>query len=74
MTNIDLWITRLIILLSFMTAAITLWRLMRAGKKLEEVHVMVNSRYSDLNSRVDQLVEVLKGHDIDIPVDPKDHQ
>jgi hypothetical protein len=74
MTNIDLWITRLIILLSFMTAAITLWRLMRAGKKLEEVHIMVNSRYSDLNSRVDQLVEVLKGHDIDIPVDPKDHQ
>ena len=69
---VETWITRVVIILGFITAVITLWRLLRTKQTLDQVHVMVNSRYSDLSTRVDQLIKVLKGHGIDIPVDPKD--
>lgn len=58
-------------LLTLATAVIALVTLLIGiwvgRKKLDAIHVVVNSRYTELVIRVAQLVAALKAHDIDVP-------
>lgn len=59
-----IWLT----LITAIIALITLLIGIIAGrKKLDDIHVVVNSRYTELVRRVAQLVAALKEHGIDVP-------
>lgn len=47
-------------------AAFTGWR---NSKKINEVHVLVNSRLETALSRIDRLTEALEGSDTEVPPD-----
>jgi hypothetical protein len=55
--------------LGFVTAIISLLATLRNFNKIDEVHVLVNSKYTDVVKRVDQLSLVLESHGIEIPKD-----
>jgi len=42
----------------------------RNGRKIEEVHVIVNSRMASVLARVEQLTSALETSDTDVPDDP----
>jgi hypothetical protein len=71
---IDTWITRVIVMLGFVTALITLWRLLQVDKKQDEIHVLVNSRLTKVVNRVDQLTAILRAHGIDVPDEATEEQ
>jgi hypothetical protein len=52
------------------TAAAAAYGSWRNGKKIGEVHVMVNSRLDAALDRIDQLTESLEGSDTVVPDDP----
>ena len=72
--TIDTWITRVIVMLGFVTALVTLWRLLKVDKKQDEIHVLVNSRLTKVVKRVDQLTAILRTHGIDIPDETTEEQ
>lgn len=49
------------------TAIITLVLSIRNRKKVQEIHVLVNSRMAHMVSRVDQLATVLKKAGMEVP-------
>jgi hypothetical protein len=55
---------------AFVTAATTLFATLRNYKRIQEVHVLVNSRMTDVLARVDQLTLALEVEGKDVPVDP----
>jgi hypothetical protein len=63
----DTWITRIVVVLGFITALITLWRLLKVDKKQDVMQILVDGRMSKVIERVDQLTAVLKAHGIDVP-------
>jgi hypothetical protein len=66
----DTWITRIVVVLGFITALITLWRLLKVDKKQDVLQIQLDGRMSALIKRVDQLTQVLSVHGINIPVSP----
>lgn len=72
--TIDTWITRVIVMLGFVTALVTLWRLLKVDKKQDEIHVLVNSRLTRVVKRVDQLTAILRTHGIDVPDETTEEQ
>lgn len=72
--TIDVWITRVIVMLGFITALVTLWRLLKVDKKQDEIHVLVNSRLTKVSNRVDQLTAILRAHGIDVPDETTEEQ
>ncbi len=54
------------------TAVITLILTLTNRKKVQEVHVMVNSQRKQLTSRVDQLADALEQAGVDVPP-PSEH-
>jgi hypothetical protein len=67
MTNIVLWITLATVLIGFITAIIGV---RHGNDKLNQIHILVNSRLTAVVNRVAQLIVVLKEHGIDVPDDP----
>jgi ABC-type spermidine/putrescine transport system permease subunit I len=61
------WITLATVVIGFATAVI---EMRRNGKRLEGIHVLVNSRLTSVVNRVAQLIIVLKDHGIEVPEDP----
>jgi hypothetical protein len=55
---------------ALLTALGTLAATLRNARKIQEVHVIVNQRMTDVLARVDQLTEALKAEGQDIPDDP----
>ncbi len=52
------------------TAALGLVATWGNRRKIQEVHVIVNQRMTDVLARVDQLTAALEGSDTDVPADP----
>lgn len=63
------WITLAGVLIALATL---LAGLFAGRRRLEGIHVLVNSNLKRVVTRVDQLVKVLKEHGIEIPDDPED--
>lgn len=61
------YITLATVILGFLAAVIGY---LRVTKKQDAIHVIVNSRYTDVSNRVEQLIKVLEQHGISIPSDP----
>jgi hypothetical protein len=57
-------------MLGFVTALVTLWRLLKVDKKQDQIHVLVNSRLTTVVERVSQLTAILRAHGIDVPASP----
>lgn len=56
--------------LALVTAAVTLFVSLRNSRKIEQVHVIVNSRMTSVLERVDQLTAALEAAGTDVPDDP----
>jgi hypothetical protein len=61
------YVTLATVILGFLAAVIGY---VRVTRKQDEIHVIVNSRYTDVSNRVEQLIKVLEEHGIRIPTDP----
>lgn len=64
-------------LLTLITAVITLFTAWKTSRKvdkaqtqIDEVHVLVNSRLTNVMDRVEQLTRALEESDSDVPPDP----
>jgi hypothetical protein len=42
----------------------------QGGKKIDQVHVLVNQRMTDAIARIDQLTARLEESDVSVPIDP----
>jgi len=62
-------LTLLIGLVGLLTA-VTTYLSVKNGRRIEQVHVIVNSRMTAVLERVDQLTEALEGSDTAVPPDP----
>lgn len=75
--NIVQWITRITVVIGAIGAILALLQTRRTGARaehigdrVEEVHVLVNGRLTAVTARVEQLVQILHEHGIDVPPDP----
>jgi hypothetical protein len=60
------------LVLAIAVSVMTLIRLFRTERKIQEVHVLVNSQLSKVLARVTQLTSTLEEADIEIPESPED--
>lgn len=60
--------TAAVVLASTVTTAVVTWRTKR---QVKEVHVLVNSRFSDMETRVNQLTAALQQAGTAVPPPPK---
>jgi hypothetical protein len=59
-------------LLSF-GAALLAWRKGRDNtSRIQEVHVLVNQRMTDVQDRVKQLIEAMDAENVQVPEDPRE--
>ena len=56
--------------LAFVTALVTLLVSIQNSRRIEQVHVIVNSRMTAVLERVGQLTAALEGSDTAVPIDP----
>jgi hypothetical protein len=56
--------------LAIAVSAVTLYRLVLTDRKVQEVHVLVNSQLSAVVARVTQLTDTLKHAEVDVPPPP----
>ena len=57
---------------ALITSIATLVTVMRTTKKVQEVHVLVNQRMTDVLARVEQLTGALENEGKEVPPDPAD--
>lgn len=65
MTAVTNWLALGGVVLTFLTALLGFWRLLR---KVAEVHVLVNSQLKTVLDRVSQLTGTLEEAGVDVPV------
>lgn len=59
------------LVLAIAVSVMTLIRLFRTERKIQEVHVLVNSQLSKVLARVTQLTSTLEEADIEVPESPE---
>jgi hypothetical protein len=64
------WLVLAGILITFGTAIVGAVASLGNRKRINEVHVLVNSQLHTVLNRVDQLVGVLRAADVDVPDPP----
>jgi Na+-transporting NADH:ubiquinone oxidoreductase subunit NqrF len=67
-TRVAVFLTFATVVIAFVTAVIGI---RRNSAKLDDIHILVNSNYTAITKRVDQLIGVLHEHGIDIPAPPE---